>query len=129
MQMRSSGSVKVLYLDRQKVLAQVRQAVARLTRQHPEVEKVILFGSMAKGTAVPGSDVDLLVVLSRSGRPFLERIPQYTPEDVGTGVDAFPYTEAELQRMLEDGNPLVRQALKEGVCLFERDASKQASPP
>lgn len=30
-------------------------------RRHPEVEQVILFGSRAKGTASPASDVDLAI--------------------------------------------------------------------
>ncbi len=30
-------------------------------RQHPEIEEVILFGSRAKGTARPNSDIDLAV--------------------------------------------------------------------
>lgn len=127
MEIRSSGSVKVVYLDRKKVLSQVRQEVDLLARRHPEVQRVVLFGSLARGDAVPGSDADLLVVLSDSNLPFLERIPQYTPENVGVGVDAFPYTEAELGRMLADGNPFIRQALKEGVCLFQRENSEQPS--
>ncbi len=32
-----------------------------LTKRFPEIEKVILFGSRAKGTYKPGSDIDLVI--------------------------------------------------------------------
>lgn len=33
-----------------------------LFRQHPDIEQVWLYGSRAKGTNQPGSDVDLAIV-------------------------------------------------------------------
>jgi uncharacterized protein len=33
----------------------------------PEVERILLFGSVARGTATEESDIDLVVVLNRSG--------------------------------------------------------------
>ncbi len=71
---RSYGSVQVTWLDRPAVLEATRKAVAALAEGKPEVLKVILFGSMARRDAVPGSDVDLLVVVAESGRSFLHRI-------------------------------------------------------
>ena len=120
MQRRSFGSVEVTWLDRAAVRKTVEGAVGRLVQDRPEIERVVLFGSLARGDAVPGSDVDLLVVVSDSDRPFLDRIAMYKPDGIPIGVDVFPYTEAELTSMLEDGNPLVSRALSEGIVLFER---------
>ena len=124
---RSTGSVTVIYLDRAAVRQATHEAVARLTRERPEVLRVILFGSVARGDAVPGSDVDLLVVLAHNDKPFLDRIALYKPEGVPLGVDVFPYTEGELDRMLAEGHSLVRQAMAEGIVLFERSEAR-ASP-
>ena len=118
----SFGSVEVIWLDRPAVLEATRKAVRALARRRPEVRLIILFGSMARGDAVPGSDVDLLVVLSESQGKFLDRIPRYKPSGIPIGVDVFPYTEAELKRMAQEGNPFIRQALAEGVTLFQRSA-------
>ena len=63
---RSTGSVTVIYLDREAVIEKTRAAVDALAHQHAEIVRVVLFGSMARGDAVPGSDVDLLMVLSES---------------------------------------------------------------
>lgn len=117
---KSYGSVQITWLDRPAVLAATRKAVRALARRRPEVRRVILFGSMARGDAVPGSDVDLLLVLSESDASFLDRIPRYKPSGIPIGVDVFPYTEAELKRMLEEGNGFIKQALAEGVTLFQR---------
>ena len=111
----SSSSVKIHWLDSQRVMEKLRIAASRMKAHHPEVEQVLLFGSLARGEAVPGSDADLLVVLSSSDRPFIERIPRYLPVDVPVAVDVFPYTWDEINRMLGEGNHLVRQAIEEGV--------------
>lgn len=116
----SFGSVKITWLDQPAVVRATERAVARLAKERPEVQRVILFGSLARGDAVPGSDVDLLVVISASDRSFLERIPLYHPDGVPIGVDVFPYTEGELASMLAQGNPLARRAISEGLVLFER---------
>lgn len=123
--------MKVTWLDRKAARAEVERAVKALVRERPEVERVILFGSLATGDAVPGSDADLIVILGDSDLPFLERIPRYMPSDCAIGVDVFPYTRAELDRMLADGNWFVRRALAEGVEIHGAVSSPPpgSSPP
>jgi len=84
---------------------------------------VILFGSLARGDAVPGSDADLLLVLRDSERPFRDRAGTYRVADAGVGVDVFAYTDRELASMLDQGNAFVTQALREGVVLWEKAAA------
>lgn len=112
---RCSSSASVVWFDREAALKTVRAAVRELARRHPEIKRVLLFGSLAKGNAVPGSDADLLIVLAGSDQPFLERLAVYRPLAGSLGVDVFPYTEAELERMLAENNWLVREALAEGI--------------
>ena len=117
---KSYGSVQVTWLDRPAVLEATSQAVRELASQRPEILRVILFGSMARGDAVPGSDVDLLIVLQSSDRDFVERISLYRPSGIPVGVDVFPYTRQELDNMLDEGNGFVQQALEEGIPLYQR---------
>lgn len=93
----------------------------KLAEEHPEIEAVILFGSLATGEAVPGSDADLLVVLGHSDQPFLSRIPRYVPSRCGIDVDVFPYTKDEIDKMLATGNPFLKDALEHGIELFKRE--------
>ena len=85
---------------------------------YPEIDRVILFGSLARGDAGPRSDADLLVVVSHTDMPFLERSVRYAPAGVGIGVDVFTYTRSELQEMLADGNRFVSRAISEGMELL-----------
>ena len=124
---RSCGSVQITWLDRPAVLEATRKAVAALVDVKPEVQKVILFGSMARGDAVPGSDVDLLVVVTESDRSFLDRMKRYRLSGIPVGVDVFPYTQQEFDKMLEEGNSFIQQALVEGKVLFDRSGSETSS--
>jgi predicted nucleotidyltransferase len=89
----------------------------QMKAQHPEIEQILLFGSLARGEAVPGSDADLLVILSLASRPLIERIPRYLPVGLPLGVDVFPYTRDEIERMLAQGNHFMQQAVKQGIAL------------
>jgi predicted nucleotidyltransferase len=107
-------SVEIEYFPSGQVWEALSSFVSTLRRQHPEVATVILFGSVVRGDSVPGSDVDLLVVLGESSIPFLDRIPRYLPSSFPVGVDVFPYTCDELEQMLSQGNTFIQEALAEG---------------
>jgi predicted nucleotidyltransferase len=109
--------VRIFWLDSKQVIEELEAAVSEMKAQHPEIEQVLLFGSLARGDAVPGSDADLLVVLASADVPFLERIPSYTPVGLSVGIDVFPYTREEIDRMLAEGRPFIQQILSEGLVL------------
>lgn len=112
----SYNSVKVFWLDTDYILLRLRQKAAQLIG-NTRVSKVVLFGSLAEGRAVPGSDADLLIVVEDDGRPMNERIDEYLEffSGIGIGIDVFPYSTREL------GNPLAKQALSKGIVLASRD--------
>lgn len=112
---KSFGSVKTYWLDKDYICQQIRRAVDTLIAD-PNVVRIVLFGSFASGRAVPGSDVDILIILSIDSRRFIERIHAYIDvfSDLGIGVDVFPFTVDELE------NPVAKTALATGKVLFER---------
>jgi uncharacterized protein len=116
-QERSFGSVRVSWLDSQEAVFRLRAAAERLAGAHPEVLGVYLFGSLAEGRAVPGSDADVLVLLDHSDRRWLDRPLDYSdPFDaVGLPVELFCYTRAEVDRV-----PLAGRAIREGIPLAYR---------
>ncbi len=111
----SYGSVTVFWLDREEAVRRLREAAGHLGRTRPEVRFVGLFGSLARGTAVPGSDADVIVIVDRSEVRFLDRPLEYLPffAEVGLGVDLFCYTEEELPRV-----PLAQNAVEHAVALW-----------
>ena len=114
---KSSNSVKVVFADKANVLRQLKNYAKSIKRTHPEVERVGYFGSYANDTYGPASDVDLLIILRRSDRRFLDRIPDYIPENLSVSCDVFPYTVEEIENMKQEGNLWVRHILGEVVWL------------
>ncbi len=89
-------------------------------RFHPE--KVILFGSYARGEASEDSDIDLLVVLrspgprGRRSAPIIKMLAQH----YALPVDVVVRTPEGLRRWGQVPGSLARAAITEGVTLYER---------
>ncbi len=82
-------------------------------------ERVILFGSRARGDAIRTSDIDLLVVKETDQR-FVERIVEvFRLLQPRVALDVLVYTPAEFAR-LKESNPFVRQAVSEGREVYNR---------
>ena len=116
-QKKSYGSVTVFWLDRELAVENLKVAAERLAEAREEVLYVGLFGSLAEGRAVPGSDADLIVLVSHTNRRFLDRPLDYLPyfEDAGMGVDLFCYTPEEAER-----TPLGAGGLAKSLPLLDR---------
>lgn len=135
-QEKSSNSVRLFSIDRARAIHEIRKAMETQKSLCPEMDRVVLFGSLARGDAGPGSDADLLVVVSRTDLPFPERFVRYAPAGVGIGVDVFAYTHSEIRKMLAEGNPFIARALSEGFDLLgpgrnstaEADRNPRARP-
>jgi predicted nucleotidyltransferase len=85
-------------------------------------EKIVLFGSYARGSATPNSDLDLLVVvesdLPRPARSvWVRRAFQWIP----TAMDVLVYSPAEIRKWREAPASLVAAVERDGVVLYERD--------
>ncbi|MGB9777130.1 MAG: nucleotidyltransferase domain-containing protein [Anaerolineae bacterium] len=85
-------------------------------------EKIILFGSYARGDPTPDSDVDLLVIV-RTDESYRERYmrvaralrPRLFP------LDLIVKTPEEVEEALQTFSPFLREIFAKGVCLYERE--------
>ena len=100
--------------------ASIRAMVDRIVRAFSP-ERIILFGSHARGTAGPDSDVDLLVVMPVTGsrrnlatRIELEISGESIPKDV------IVVTPEEVERDRDEVGTVIRPAMREGRALYER---------
>lgn len=119
-QRRSSGSVKVAFLDRERAITELVDAAHRLLARDDRVLAVGLFGSLARRQALPSSDGDVLIVLKEHPLPrWFDRITEYADRFAGTSlpVEVFPYTEDELKRMCAQGSGFLRSILRDLVPL------------
>ena len=118
-QEKSYGSVKVFWLNRKLLRQRLMSAVKTLAFKRHEVVRVILFGSVAEEREIPGSDVDIMIIVEECKERFLDRSDKYFEyfENVGIPVELFVYSRDEV----EAGKiPLVRTAMRDGKVLFER---------
>lgn len=83
-------------------------------------QKIVLFGSAARGQIGLFSDIDLLVVMA-SPLPFVERLREIYRHIKPSAIDLFVYTPEEFHSIKET-NPFVRQALREGKIIYEADS-------
>jgi len=103
-------------MDKSEVLSVVSRFREALEARGVRVEKVILFGSHASGTAQEGSDIDLVVV-SRdfAGRPYWGRVETMAEAvaEVWEPIEAVGLTPEEWER----GDSLVVEYARNGVSL------------
>ncbi|MBI1900229.1 MAG: nucleotidyltransferase domain-containing protein [Planctomycetia bacterium] len=98
-----------------KVLADIIRRVVRAARP----EKIVLFGSAARGQMGPNSDVDLLVIKGGKfdrGR-IVERIYSHL-HGAGEAVDVIVVTPEEVERYRETHCLVICPALREGQVVY-----------
>jgi uncharacterized protein len=86
-------------------------------------EKIILFGSHARGDAGADSDIDLLVLFSEVADPN-ERAAELYASLIGTAVpkDIVVSTTARFERYRDVANTIYWPASREGKVVYERAA-------
>ena len=86
-----------------------------------EPERVVLFGSRARGTQESFSDYDLLVIAESDQPRYRRSAPLYTRlADLPVEVDVVVYTPAEAADWSEVPQAFISTALREGRVLYER---------
>lgn len=100
-----------------------KELVDRITASE-RIDKILLFGSEAKGNAGPDSDIDLLVILAQDKMPagFTERSTNYLRisraiRDIERlhPIDLMVYTRPEFERIKAEKSLFIRSLLKEAI--------------
>jgi predicted nucleotidyltransferase len=98
----------------------IRKMVSRIVRQfHPE--KVILFGSHARGSGGPDSDVDLLVVMDVRGSRREKALEiGVALHDIPVAKDLLVVTPQDFEWRKDVVGTIERPAAREGKLLYAR---------
>ena len=98
----------------------IRRMVERIVREFGP-EKIILFGSGARGEDRPGSDVDLLVVMHVEGSKRQARLSiRRALRDIRVPKDIIVTTPEEFEWRKEIPGTIERPAAQEGEILYAR---------
>ena len=108
--MASNGRLNVVVNLPERFIRDLEQRV--FTR--PEVQRVILFGSRARGDAGERSDIDLAIEAPEATRP------QWTDLSLFLREDAATLLEVDVVRLEQASERLRERILREGQVLYER---------
>ena len=103
-------------MDRKTILLQNLKLFKKRVDRDFKVDKLIFFGSRAKGTSRRYSDVDLILVSSKFKKlDFVERgAKMYNYWNIHYPVDFLCYTPEEFNKLKKQAT-IVQEAVKEGI--------------
>ncbi len=84
-------------------------------------ERVILFGSYARGDANPDSDVDLLAITSFEGRSVDKSVEIRMKLRPGFPMDLLVRTPEKVRERIEMGDTFLQEILERGKVLYQAD--------
>jgi predicted nucleotidyltransferase len=102
-------------------MKEIKRLADRIVREF-QPQKIILFGSYAKGEPEPDSDVDVLVILPFEGKPFWKSLQIMNRIDAAFSLDLLVRKPEDARRRYEEGDPIMRDAFDHGEVLYERGA-------
>lgn len=116
--------VKVPTIDKRKRIPQkaIDQVVEQIVEKF-KPQKIILFGSYARGNPRPESDVDMLVVMDTPLKDVQQAIQICQQIQYRFGLDLIVHTPKYLAERVKMGDWFLRDVLKEGKVLYEADNS------
>lgn len=106
--------------------ASIRDTIAEMVRRivvRFNPERVIVFGSHARGTAGPNSDADLLVVMHPNGSKRARAVEIYgLLAGMGVSKDVIVVTPEESDAYRDAPGTVIQTARQEGTVLYDRAA-------
>jgi len=100
------------------VLKEIRNITAQIIEKY-KPDKVILFGSAARGEITKDSDVDFLIIKRETPLYGADRIRELSRViDRNIPVDFLIYRPEEFDKRLRMGDPFLKTIVKEGKVLY-----------
>jgi len=101
--------------------SELLDTIVRRILQVGSPQRIVVFGSRARGETRPDSDLDLLII-EESDLPRYRRPPRYLKALVGVfpAKDVVVWTPAEVEAWRNVPTAFITTALREGRTLYER---------
>ncbi len=99
---------------------QIEELSRRIGREF-DADRIVLFGSHARGVATDDSDVDLLIILPFEGKSVIQSVEIRMRLRQAFPVDLIVRTPEKVRDRLDMGDDFLREILEEGKVLYEAD--------
>ncbi len=107
--------------------AELMEEIVRRIVQTVDPDRVILFGSRARGDIRPDSDIDLLVIAASSEPRYRRAVPLYGAlSDMLVPMDIVVYTPQEVEEWSQVPQAFITTAIREGKVLYENPGRSRA---
>jgi len=120
MPVRSLNSPVLKWPDRQSVHQALERWLAEQAARRPGILRAGYIGSYARGDWGVGSDLDILMIVADSRRPFWQRPLDFDLSAFPVPCDLLVYTLEEWQEMAAKNNPLRRVAGSEAIWVYQQ---------
>ena len=120
MPVRSLSSSVIKWPDFQTVDRAVREWVAQQVESGRDILRAGYFGSYARGDWGVSSDLDLILIVRHSDRPFWQRSLQWDILDLPLPADLLIYTGEEWQNLVQQRANFAQTVEKEAVWVYQR---------
>ncbi len=122
MPVRSLNSSVIRWPDAASVRRSLEAWAERAGAAHPELLAVGLFGSYARGNWGVGSDADVVLLVGRAARPFVERGRDWDLSSLPVPADVLVYEAAEWTKLTEAATRFAATLRREAVWIWRRDS-------
>ncbi|GIX43296.1 MAG: hypothetical protein KatS3mg129_3029 [Leptospiraceae bacterium] len=114
-----SNTVKGIYLEKNKVINELREIAKKALEKFPEILEIHLFGSIANNTYTGISDIDIFILIEKSNEKNpIERLKPYYfyfSDFLNISFDLLVCTKRELNQ-----NDFYKKILKNSIILIKR---------
>lgn len=119
------NTLAILFENERRLIEHYVQYI--VSKLSPKPISIILFGSIAKYTGKPNSDVDLLFISRNNERHFERKIEEITPELVkkfGNRPSVIVWTQKEFMRRYRSQEPFIKRILQDGIWVWGKKLSE-----
>ncbi|MFH1543623.1 MAG: nucleotidyltransferase domain-containing protein [Patescibacteria group bacterium] len=114
-------SIKSFFTENKILAERIEDCVSKL-RKAFDPEKIILFGSYARGEVNGDRTLDLMIIAKTKER-FFDRIKKalLVCKGASPSIEPIIYTPEEFDLLLSQGEGFLEDALEEGIVLYDKD--------
>ncbi|GBE11005.1 hypothetical protein BMS3Bbin12_01771 [bacterium BMS3Bbin12] len=128
MPVRSLNSPVLKWPDRVQVDGAVRAWAEQIGTTHDELLCAGYFGSYARDDWGVGSDIDLVLVVRESDKPFDRRALDFDATGLPVPAELLVYTQEEWRRLMDEAGRFARTLAAETVWVYVREPSAAQGP-
>ncbi|TYB98132.1 MAG: nucleotidyltransferase domain-containing protein [Kosmotoga sp.] len=117
MPVRSLNSSVMKWPNKDQVLQALKNWKSTFCNNNKNIISIGYFGSYARNDSGVGSDLDLVIIVKKTDKPFEKRSTEWDLSSIPVPVDLLVYTQKEWRKLKRETNKFIEKLLKETIWL------------